>query len=101
VPEPVVLCLNGELDPGQTHALCERVRALLEASGKCVMVCDVGGVHSDAVAVEALARLQLTARRAGCCMQLRHAGSELRDLICLFGLAEELPLADAPHEGRE
>jgi predicted enzyme related to lactoylglutathione lyase/ABC-type transporter Mla MlaB component len=100
VPHPVVLCLSGALAPDRIHSLCDRVRALLEASEKGVMVCDVAAVRSDAVTVEALARLQLTARRSGCCMRLRHACDELRDLITLFGLEGVLPLVEAVGEGR-
>ena len=47
-------------------ALYERVCSLLARSGAALAVCDVDGVDADAVAVDALARLQLAARRHGC-----------------------------------
>jgi ABC-type transporter Mla MlaB component len=61
-----------------------------------VVVCDVAGVEPDAVAVEALARLQLGARRHGRRVQLRGASPELCALIELLGLTEVLsPGAEA------
>jgi predicted enzyme related to lactoylglutathione lyase len=59
------------------------------------MVCDVRAIHADAVAVDALARLQLTARRVGGCMHLRNACEELLDLIKVLGLEEVFTLVDA------
>jgi hypothetical protein len=50
------------------------------------IVCDVGALAPDAVTVDALARLQLTARRLGMEMRLRHASSELQDLLAFVGL---------------
>jgi hypothetical protein len=41
-------------------------------------------------AVDALARLQLAARRVGVELRLRHAPVELRELIALAGLEEAL-----------
>ena len=51
-----------------------------------IVFCDVDGVRADAEAVEALARLQLVARRAGCDLRLRNASPELRDLVAFMGL---------------
>ena len=61
-------------------------------------VCDVEAVEApDAVTIDALARLQLTAQRMGCRVELRHAGPALLDLLVLTGLAEVIPLsASAP-----
>jgi hypothetical protein len=56
-----------------------------------VVFCEVSGVDCDAVTVDALARLQLAARRAGCQVLLRGACSELLDLVELMGLTEVLP----------
>jgi hypothetical protein len=63
---------------------------LLERSGASVAVCEVSGVAADAVSVDALARLQLAARRHRCRIELRHASTELRDLIAFMGLDEVL-----------
>jgi anti-anti-sigma regulatory factor len=56
-----------------------------------IVLCDVGGVVADAASVEALARLQLVARRAGCDLRLRNASPELRDLVAFMGLRDVLP----------
>lgn len=45
-------------------------------------------------AVEALARLQLAARRSGCELRLRHAEPALVALLDLVGLGDVLPPAD-------
>ena len=42
----------------------------------------------DLALVDALARLQLAARRRGCSIQLRDPCEELRELLDLVGLAE-------------
>jgi anti-anti-sigma regulatory factor len=72
--------------------LCERVNVLLAADGVDSIVCDVAALaRVDAVAVDALARLQLTARRLGRRIWLRGVSSELRDLLAFVGLSEALP----------
>jgi ABC-type transporter Mla MlaB component len=71
--------------------LCDRVCTLLGESGGGDLRCDVGGVEADAVTVDALARLQLAARRHGCTVRLRNASSELLDLVAFMGLREVLP----------
>jgi mannose-6-phosphate isomerase-like protein (cupin superfamily) len=72
------------------------VRAVLEESGSVVR-CDVSGVEPDAVCVDALARLQLAARRRGCCVRLENASDELLELVELMGLTHVLPAnADRP-----
>ncbi len=54
------------------------------------IVCDVGALAPNAVAVDALARLQLTARRRGLEIRLRHASSELQELLAFVGLRDVL-----------
>ena len=56
-------------------------------------MCDVARVAVDAVAVEALARLQLGARRHGCRVRIANAPKGLRELVELFGLEEVLVAA--------
>jgi ABC-type transporter Mla MlaB component len=70
--------------------MCERVRFLLERTDR--VICDVGAVMSpDAGTVEALARMQLTARRLGRTVKIRGACGELKDLVTLSGLSDVLP----------
>ena len=54
------------------------------------IVCDVGALAPDAVAVDILARLQLRARRLGLEIRLRHASSELQELLAFVGLCDVL-----------
>lgn len=71
--------------------LCNRVCALLRDGGPGLVHADVTGVDPDAVTVDALARLQLAARRHDCQVRLRGASSELVELIELMGLKNVLP----------
>ena len=70
--------------------LCDRVCALLREHDADVARCDVRSVDVDAVTVDALCRLQLAARRQGCQVRLRHASTELRELVAFMGLADVL-----------
>jgi hypothetical protein len=61
-----------------------------------LVVCDVGAiVDPDVVTVDALARLQLTARRLGRQLRLRDACVELQELLAFVGLGEVMPLCSA------
>ena len=88
---PVVFAITGPITRADLPGLCVRVCALLERSDAGVAVCDVSGVEPDAVTVDALARLQLTAKRLGCRMRLRDASAELLELVAFMGLADVLP----------
>ena len=73
--------------------LCACLRTLLNESAAGFVVCDLGAlVDPDAVTVDALARLQLTACRYGRQFRLRRAGNELRDLLALMGLGDVMRL---------
>jgi ABC-type transporter Mla MlaB component len=63
----------------------------LAGSGAVVARCDVSGIAVDAVTIDALARLQLAARRYGCQVRLRGASDELRELVAFMGLQDVLP----------
>jgi anti-anti-sigma regulatory factor len=58
----------------------------MAALRRCPIVCDVSGLAPDASALDLLARLQLTARRHGLDLRLRHVSQELNDLLELAGL---------------
>jgi ABC-type transporter Mla MlaB component len=81
----VAFAIRGPIVRADLPGLCDRVCALL-ADGTLVARCDVGGVEPDAVCVDALARLQLAARRRGCCVQLENASDALLELLELMGL---------------
>jgi len=90
------LVLSGPLTPADAAALCERARLELERSGDEVLVCDVAALQRpDAGTIEALARLQLTARRLGRQVRLRDPSHDLLDLLELCGLGEVLRVEPA------
>jgi ABC-type transporter Mla MlaB component len=89
-PRTVGFAIGGRLARADLPALCERVSAVLDTSGAAVAVCDVSKADADAVTVDALARLQLTARRRGATIQLARVSSDLLDLLAFAGLAEVL-----------
>jgi hypothetical protein len=67
-----------------------RLFSYMAAPRQCTIVCDVGALAPDATAIDALARLQLAARRIGLEIRLCRASSELRELIVCCGLDEVL-----------
>lgn len=90
-PRTITFAIWGPIARGDLRGLSDRVCALLARTDAAVAVCDVAGVEVDAVSVDALARLQLVARRQRCRIQLRNASQELRDLIAFMGLEDVLP----------
>lgn len=89
----VVLVIEGPIADGDVPGLCERVRYLLEGSGADLVICDVEALVDPGICtVDALARLQLSARRLGCRIRLRHATPELQELLALVGLGAVVPL---------
>ena len=91
---PAVLVLTGPVTRDEVTGLCDDVRALLEATGArgpCVVVCDVGGLGPPGLGtVDLLARMELTARRAGGRIRLRDPDPALRALLDLVGLSFEV-----------
>ena len=89
--QTIAFAIGGPITRADLPGLCNRVCTLLEGSGADVVLCDVSGIDPDAVTVDALARLQLAARRHGCRVKFRHASSELLELAAFIGLADVLP----------
>ena len=89
-PQTIAFAIDGPVARAELPVLCERVCALLARSGADVALCDVSGVDANAVTIDALARLQLAARRQGCEVRLRNASGELLDLLTFMGLREVL-----------
>ncbi len=88
--------LPGHIDRTEIPWLCLRLQVLAASVAADRLVCDVGAiVEPDAVTVDALARLQLTARRSGRELGIRHASRELEELLDLTGLAEVVRSAPA------
>jgi ABC-type transporter Mla MlaB component len=87
----IVFAIDGPIARADLPGLCDRVCSLLEQSHAGVALCDVSGVDIDAVTVDALARLQLAARRHGCQVRLQSASNDLLELVAFMGLRDVLP----------
>jgi ABC-type transporter Mla MlaB component len=87
----ITFVISGPIAPSDMSGLCRRLCALLESSDAAFAFCDAQGVNADAVTVDALARLQLAARRHACQVRLRGASDELRELVAFMGLRNVLP----------
>lgn len=87
----ITFAVEGPIAREDLAGLSGRICALLERGRPEIAFCDVGGIEPDAVTVEALARLQLAARRYGCRVRLVHASEELLELVGFMGLRDVLP----------
>ena len=100
-PPSVVLVVDGPMTAGSVGSLCGTLHAVLQATGVDLVTCDVAGLaHPSTADVEAVARLQLTARRMGRSIRLRHASGRLCELLDLFGLQDVVPCVPGvpPHD---
>ena len=86
----VAFAIWGPIRRDDLPGLCARVCGLLSGSRAEIALCDVRGVAAEAVTVEALARLQLAARRHGCVVRLQDASAELQALVAFMGLTAVL-----------
>jgi ABC-type transporter Mla MlaB component len=87
----VTFAIVSPIERSDLPGLFKRVCGLLRSSGATVALCDVSDANADAVTVDALARLQLAARRSSCQVRLLHASEELRALVAFMGLQDVLP----------
>ena len=90
-PPALDVAIRGPIRRADLAGLSERVCAALQASPAAVVRCDVAGVEPDAVTVDALARLQLAARRLGRRVRLCNASAELLQVVAFMGLDDVLP----------
>jgi ABC-type transporter Mla MlaB component len=87
----IVVVVPDVLSPDAVAELCERVRAFVESRATMPVVCDVSAITApDATSLDALARVQLVARRAGIPVGLRNAPPVLLDLLELAGLSDAI-----------
>jgi ABC-type transporter Mla MlaB component len=85
------LAIRGPLARDDLPGLYARACALLAQAPGGTVRCDVTGIAPDAVAVEALARLQLAARGNGQGVVLVGASANLLAVVDLVGLGAALP----------
>lgn len=90
---PLVLTVTGPVARRDIPALCSRTAALLaDVEPGSELTCDVQHIGTpDSVTLDALARMQLTARRMGHGIRLRNASPALRWLLARTGLSGVLP----------
>jgi anti-anti-sigma factor len=92
-PVTTLVVVAGSIAPDTVPHLDARVRELLANSDCDLVICDVGALGDiDAATLDALARLQLAAKRAGREFRLQGASDELQALLTLAGLRTVLPL---------
>jgi hypothetical protein len=89
-PTTVAFAVAGPIARADIPALCGRVATLLATSGADIALCDVAALPADAAAVDAVARIQLAARRMGRRLVLREAADDLLDLVAFVGVAGPL-----------
>jgi ABC-type transporter Mla MlaB component len=96
------IVLASAIAAAEISALCRHVGLLLEDTEANEVICDVAGLlEPDAGTVDALARLQLTARRLGGEIRLLGACGRLHELLHLMGLGSiVLPCDELPLEAR-
>jgi hypothetical protein len=87
---PPTIVLRDPIARDDIGVLCGRVAPVLERRDG-PLICDVREVRRpDAVTIDALARLELTARRLGRRIRLVGAHAELVDLLAFVGLVVEV-----------
>lgn len=84
--KPITVAIQGPILRSDLPGLYERVCHVAARGEPPILVCDLLAVEADAVAVDALARLALAARRYDCQVRLRGASKELRELVSFMGL---------------
>jgi len=94
-PHTVDFAISGPITRSDLPGLCKRVCSVLTRSSAELALCHVTGVDADAVTIDALAQLQLAAKRTGCQIRLCDASDELLELVVLLGLMNVLPAAGA------
>lgn len=85
-----VLLLQSRMAPCDIPGLCNQVGRLVD-DGVDLIVCDLSGVEeADSVVVDAIARIQLVARRGGSQVRLDHASAAVEGLLDLAGLKDSV-----------
>jgi hypothetical protein len=91
-PRAVVVGIRGPVDPAATPLFCTRLAGVVERVGAATVICDVARLGPpDPAALDAVARVRLTAARLGRATYLLGACPVLQDLLVICGLAELLP----------
>ena len=99
-PGTVVVAIVGRATGADVSGCCAELRLLLDGADACLVICDVSTLAAaDAVTVDVIARVALTARRLGRPLHLRHASRDLRRLLVFMGLADVVGLGPGAGPG--
>ena len=82
----ISLAIRGPIGRSDLPGLSLRVCSLFARNQGKLVLADVSDVEPDAVCVDALARLQLVAKRNGCRVVLINGSPELLDLVEFMAL---------------
>jgi len=94
-PNSAVLVITGRIDRGSLPKLSQRLVSLIEQRRPLGVTCDVGAMKScDLETLDALAHLQLLARRLGCELRVVQATRHLMELVEFLGLERLFGLPD-------
>lgn len=92
-PRPEVLTLPATIAPGDIPVVCRHLTKVAVGNRAAVVLCDLGNLtRPDAVTLDALARLQLTAQRLGITIALTGTSSDLIELLTMSGFDTVLPV---------
>jgi hypothetical protein len=84
------ISIRPPLSRADVPGLSCRISSLLAASSARVLRCDIEDLPSDAVTLDALARVRLAARRREVELEVLGASAELVALLAFTGLSEVL-----------
>jgi anti-anti-sigma factor len=86
----IVRC-HGRLVAGTTHVLYSQVDALMPEIQRVVL--DLSDLrHTDSVGLGSLVRLYVTARAAGCTLELFNLSQQVRNLLGMTNVLNVLPV---------
>ena len=82
--------VRGPIARPDLPGLCDRLRDRIAQRNATHVVCEIGSLAADAIAVDALARLRLEACRCRCSVSVEGGSEDLQDLIAFVGLRDVL-----------
>jgi ABC-type transporter Mla MlaB component len=92
-PRTLTFTVRGPITRADLSGLTNRLERSLTAGEPDVLICDLAvSIGSVTETVDALARLQLTARRSGAQLTIRDASTQLQELLGFVGLDEVVEL---------
>lgn len=86
-----IVAIRGRVGESEIADLCARIHSSFARADVSTVIVDVSGVvDPDVKALDALARLHLTAKRMGRHIKIRHTCRQLEDLVAFAGLRDVL-----------